>query len=680
MEASGSSWKQQLLAWFTPAIATIAPVTVLIDPDGLYQDPELLAEIEGAGFAILRFDDPLRFRLTYEREYRERWDRGEKTRSLVIHSPLAGEALPFDLTEQVAMPEHIRSVKLGDFFDRLDPNLLLALDRDLLGKLWQVYKTKPPQQGGVNATADYLLAHVFQLYPESWHTELALLAALLAHHYQGRTLPKALVDRLVARLSAHFPEWPLQALWANKLTFYRFLGERWPLFLEREIAAAQGHQIHETPYAALALAVDGPADLPFGEKEVRVYLDTLFLEGLVPPVKNVDQRAIPADWMRLGVAPLTEEDRVERFRRQTERLAAEMPTAADSHLHWLSFGRKVGEWLAARWRLTLPTAVETEAQALHAEAEQRFATWLTARFNGLLSLPPVPQPLVVHQVAPHMAKGWEAQGRPKRALIVVDGMNWAQWSVLRRELAPAADQQLHEGAILALVPSITQVSRQAIFAGDLPWSFAKSIHTTGKEETLWRSYWEGQGALKPQVGYLLYGDGESGVSFLGRLEDLTSRPATRIIGLVLGQIDRLTHGIAGVMSSRELQKSVAAWGESGLLRQVVDHLLGAGYEVWLTADHGNIEAVGVGNPGTGHLTEERSERVLVFSHANLREAWAAKFPNAIPWEGAGLPDDYLPLVATGLDAFTTTGMHTLSHGGISIEEMMVPFVRMEQKR
>lgn len=679
MDAAGSTWQQQLLTWFTAKIASVAPVTVLIDPDGLYQDPALLAAIEGAGFTILRYDDPLRFRLAYEREFRERWDRGEKTRALVIHSALPGEDLPYDLTEQVALPEHIRTVKVGEFFDRLDPNLLLALDRDLLGKLWQAYQGKPPSHGGINATADYLLTEVFHLHPETWHGDVALLAALLAHHYQGRTLPRALVARLVAKLSPRFPYWPLQALWESRLTFYRFLGERWPLFLAREIAAAR-EQISETPAPSWSLAVDGPADLPFGEKAVRVYLDTLFLEGLIPPVKDVDQRSLPADWMRLGVAPLTEADRVDRFWRQTERLAAELPSATATHLQWLAFGRKLGEWLAARWRLALPATVEDTARAFHEEAERRFATWLTARFGGLLSLPPVPTPLVVHQVAPHMAQGWESQGRPRRALIVVDGMNWAQWSVLRRELVPAPGQQLQEGAIFAFVPSITQVSRQAIFAGDLPWSFAKSIGTTSKEESLWRSFWEGQGALKPQVGYLLYGDGESAASFIGRLDTLTAKPTTRIIGLVLGQVDRLTHGIAGVMTSRELQKSVAAWGESGLLRQVVDHLLAAGYEIWLTADHGNVEAVGVGNPGSGNLTEERSERTLVFGHANLREASAAKFPGAVEWPGAGLPEDYLPLVATGFDAFTTTGTHTLSHGGISIEEMVVPFVRMEQKR
>jgi hypothetical protein len=677
MPSAGSTWQQQLLAWFTPQMAAVAPVTVLIDPDGLYQDPAILAAIDGAGFSILRFDDPLRFRLAYEREFRERWDREERTRALVIHSSLPADVLPYDLTEQVALADHIHTVRLGDYFDRLDPNLLLTLDRNLLGELWQAYQQKQPLQGGVNATADYLLAELYHLHPDAWQTTAEHLSALLAHHYRGRKLPGELVSRLVARLEARFRNWPLQELWGDRAIFYRFLSERWPLFLAREIAASQDGLIEAT--RALDPIVAGPVDLPFGDKEVRVYLDTLFLDGQIPPVKGVDRRALPADWMRLGVAPLTDADRAERFQLKTEQLAAEIPATDAPHQQWLAFGRRLGEWLAARWRLALPAEAESNARAFHLKAEKAFAEWLQSRFSGLLCLPPVPAPLVVHQVAPHMAKGWNAQGKPKRALIVVDGMNWAQWSLLRQDLLLGCEKEIQEGSILAFVPSITQVSRQAIFAGDLPWNFADSIHTTAKEEGRWRSFWEGHGAMKPQVGYLLYGEGEPSESFLDRLDALTSKPVTRVVGLVLGQVDKLTHGTAGVMSGRELQKSVAAWAETGLLHRVIEHLLTAGYEIWLTADHGNVECTGVGNPDTGSLTEERSERALVFSYKNLRDATAAKFPTAVQWGEAGLPDTYFPLVAANFAAFTGAGKQTLSHGGISIEEMVVPFVRLERK-
>lgn len=676
-ETSFSSWHRRLLARFTPQLASVAPVTILIDPDGLYEDPALLAAIEKAGFAILRFDDPLRFRVTYEREYRERWDRGEKTRPLVIHSTLPGNQLPYDVVEEVALADHIITVKVVDFFDRLDPNLVLALDRDLLGRLYERYQEKPPLHGGENATADYLLSELFGLRPDQWQTDSALLAALMTHHYEGRKLPARLVERLVSRLHGRFQEWPLERLWTDRELFFAFVAERWERYVSEATAVAEG-EVHSTTAPYL---IEGPVTLPFSDKEVRVYLDTLFLEGLIPPVKDIDPGALPteAQWMLFGIAAVTQEDQIRRFRQQTKQLQQELPTESANHRQWLAYGRKLGEWLSNRWSLFLPQEEEEAARALHLEAEQRFSAWLLEHFSALLSLPPIPQPWVVHQVAPHVARGWAGNGRPKKALVVVDGMNWAQWSVLRRYLNLGADVEFQEDSTLAFVPSITQVSRQAIFAGDLPRSFAASISTTSQEATLWTRFWESHGAMKPQVGYLLYGEGERVDHFLTRLATLTSKATMRVIGLVLGQVDRLTHGAAGVVSSRELQKNVAAWGESGTLEQVLTHLLNAGYEIYLTADHGNIEAVGVGNPKTGSLTEERSERALVFTHPALRDSVAEMFPNAVPWEGAGLPDNWHALLATGFEAFTTSGKLTLSHGGISIEEMVVPFVRMRQR-
>jgi hypothetical protein len=47
-------------------------------------------------------------------------------------------------------------------------------------------------------------------------------------------------------------------------------------------------------------------------------------------------------------------------------------------------------------------------------------------------------------------------------------------------------------------------------------------------------------------------------------------------------------------------------------------MLEHGFEVILTADHGNVEAVGIGKPNVGVTADERGERVHVFSDVLLR--------------------------------------------------------------
>ena len=60
----------------------------------------------------------------------------------------------------------------------------------------------------------------------------------------------------------------------------------------------------------------------------------------------------------------------------------------------------------------------------------------------------------------------------------------------------------------------------------------------------------------------------------------------------------------------------------------------------------------------------------------LRAAVASRFPNAIVWKPVGLPEDFLPLIASGRSAFVQSGYRTVAHGGVTMEEAVVPFVQV----
>ena len=67
-------------------------------------------------------------------------------------------------------------------------------------------------------------------------------------------------------------------------------------------------------------------------------------------------------------------------------------------------------------------------------------------------------------------------------------------------------------------------------------------------------------------------------------------------------------------------------------------------------------------------------RAVPFPDALLRSNTSAKYPGALEWPSIGLPDDYLALIAQPLRAFIGEGKRTVAHGGICIEEAIVPFV------
>jgi len=78
------------------------------------------------------------------------------------------------------------------------------------------------------------------------------------------------------------------------------------------------------------------------------------------------------------------------------------------------------------------------------------------------------------------------------------------------------------------------------------------------------------------------------------------------------------------------------------------------------------------------VADLRGERVRVFPDEQLRSRVKASFPDAIEWPPLGLPEDFQPLLAPSRFAFIRDGERIVGHGGISIEELVVPLVHIER--
>jgi hypothetical protein len=136
------------------------------------------------------------------------------------------------------------------------------------------------------------------------------------------------------------------------------------------------------------------------------------------------------------------------------------------------------------------------------------------------------------------------------------------------------------------------------------------------------------------------------------------------------------HGMQ--LGSAGMHNQIKQWCQGGFLAALVNQLLEYGYEVWLTAGHGNIQCDGKGRPSEGVIAETRGERVRVYPTPELRAQVAGAFPFAHEWQPVGLPADYFPLVAGGHDAFVNPGDAIVGHGGAAIEEVIVPLVKFER--
>jgi hypothetical protein len=671
-----STWRDPILAQFTPDIATVARLTVVADPDELLAEQGVIDGIRKRGFEIVPFEDHVAFRYAYERRFREVWDNGKDTNLVVVlratRSDISG--LPFDLLEQAKRDHRLLSFSLAELFPSLAPHVLSELDRGDLDAVSAAQQLFKPEPLGENATRDFLLRHVFRLDPAQIQDDAELLRALLRRHYSGQVVPKSLDDRLIhlLRSTDRWRGWPLDQIVPSRANFLEFLQERWPIFVRQRLTSpASGVREEGEPYD---LHFSGPVDLPFDHDDVRVYVDNLFTDGLLAPVGGISRSLVAGSWMAVGVAGSVGADQTSRFRKLLQLLQSDSPLSNSDHNVWIQAATRWAEVVALRWSLPedLPPEDESRFEAAHHEIEQRFQEWMVAHYGALHSLSYLPRPAMLHQIPKYMAHRLAAKGPARKlAVVVIDGLAMDQWAVVRQEM-PSRKWLTEEFGLFAWVPTLTSVSRQSIFAGDPPFFFSQSLDTTRKEEQHWTRFWDDRGVRKGEVAYACQGTLEDDDDFIKRVTENLDQPRCRVAGIVVGTIDQMLHGI--VNGTDGLHAGVRHWAKRGSLWRLLDAMLDRGFEVILTADHGNVEGVGIGKPNVGATADERGERVHVFRDDRLRNQVAGAYPGTIEWATNGLPEDYLALIAPPRCAFIGSGRRTVAHGGICIEEVIVPFV------
>ena len=682
-------WRAFILKEFTREIAAETRLTVVTDPDQLLTEQEILSELRERGFELVPFDDHVAFRFAFESRYRQIWDRGEKTNLVVVLRSPSGDAdaLPFDLLEQAKRQERCLSFSVAQLFPKLSPNVVLSLDRSCFQALYSALESGTPRMGE-DATKDFVLRHVFEIAPELIKSSAGLLKVLIRRHYRGVTFPPVLDERFIHLLGkgGRWKDWPLDEIVPNRAAFLGFLNERWPYFVER-VVDANGERVAE-PTDAYGLTYSGPTKLPFGHDDVKVYIDNLFQEGQLTPVDGVPLSALPEAWMHVGVKGTDGDDKLIRFKRLLSRLEKEIPDEDVNHLDWVRYAQTWAEWAALRWEIgDTKTGVAEKSNDLHSQIENCFADWMGRKYPSLYNLASSKRPAMVHHIAPHMAHHFTATGAaaagsgpPKKyALVVVDGLAMDQWVVLRNGIRDALGSSTHieEDGSFAWVPTLTCVSRQAIFAGKEPYLFSTSLKTTSKEPLHWKNFWDDRGAKRIEVGYVKEGKDQLDADFHQEVMKVAEHPKMRMLSVVVGKVDQSMHGIKE--GSRGLHAMVREWARSGGIGKLLRSLLDLDYEITLTADHGNIHGSGIGKPNAGVIADERGERAHVFNDELTRAKFAKEYEGTIKWPQIGLPDDWRALLAPDRCAFVPVGKHTVGHGGIAMEEVIVPFVKITRR-
>jgi len=658
-----ADWRDKILSEFTPGVGKTIAVA---DPDRLLTDPRLNEALSARGFELVLYENPVAFRFLYETKYRSRLDTGQAAELIILrHGDRTSLLeLPCDLLAR----SRKLSFSLADLFPKLNYPVLSVLHPQDLDVVYRAQDKFGYDSLGENATKDFVLKEAFGFTTDLIKSDSDLLLALLRLHYRQAAIPSLLLTRLIEALkqTSRFHSWPLEILFSDRNSFFSFLQERWPIFLERVRDGGEHKGQHR-------LTIPGPQDIPFESSDVRVYIDTLFLEGLLQPVESAVAPEKENDWFLVGIRRDPRKDRVNRFLGLLQIAERQLPSIDDRHDTWLAYAQTWAHLGMTATQLNRPLEMMLSSRwdALRTRMDSIFIGWLLKRYGALHNLPTSP-PVLVHHIPRHLANLRSNSVVSKLALVVIDGLAFDQWLTLRDELSEKKSTwKFDQGAVFAWIPTITSVSRQALFAGKPPQYFPSSIHSTDREGRFWQQFWNEHGISSEEVAYQK-GIGES--SSLKIVEEMSSSPRVKVLGLVVDKVDRIMHGME--LGTPGMHNQVKQWAREGFPGALFDVLLSNGYAVFVTSDHGNVEALGAGRPSEGAIADIRGERVRIYSDDILRARVASRFPDAISWPSIGLPSDFLPLLASDRRAFSTQGTRTVAHGGATLDEIIVPFIQV----
>ncbi|KUO63979.1 MAG: hypothetical protein APF83_08775 [Lutibacter sp. BRH_c52] len=243
----------------------------------------------------------------------------------------------------------------------------------------------------------------------------------------------------------------------------------------------------------------------------------------------------------------------------------------------------------------------------------------------------------------------------KIALIVVDGLAYWQYEILKKKLPG----KKIDNVIYSWIPSITQLSRQAIFRGDTPHT--DYVQGPINEKKLWLRYWKNKGLNDFEVGYA-----HENV----KLENLA---LITKYALVFKDLDEKMHSSSDY---KDLLKLTENWVERSQIVSVVENLLKEGFKIFLTTDHGNIQARGWrGLQGKEKLgtnkSGSRSERHIEYSEKWLFDEFIKNNPDIAD----AIVMEEKAIYFRNDQSFSRKDT-LVTHGGAHLLEVLIPFIEI----
>ena len=352
------------------------------------------------------------------------------------------------------------------------------------------------------------------------------------------------------------------------------------------------------------------------------------------------------------------------------------------------------------WELELADANSPMTEMLKmqkSEANQGFAKFVAKNYQNWIDNPadrPLMSPDVFKKkVFPLLSAGEQVY------LIVFDNFRYDQWRVISRQLADrfTFDEDLY----LSILPTATQYARNAIFSGLMPKQIADMYpelwvdedaeegKNLNEEPLIWKQMERYR--RKESFSYSKLNHSADTEKLLNQFRQLSNR---RLNVIVVNFIDMLSHARTESTMVRELASDevayrsiTASWFRHSPVWELFEALAETDAKILITTDHGSIrvnsptKVIGDRNTNT-NLRYKLGKNLSfnnkdVFAIKNQQKAFLPS-PN-ISTTYIFAKNDSFFAYPNNYNYYVSYYRNTFQHGGISMEEMLIPIVTLQSK-